>query len=460
MASQKKISLQKLEINPQPFQSKFLFSAARYPALIGGWGCGKSMFAIMRMLVCMQEIKSNLGLIVRREFTDLRDSTVKDFERYTGMKLDGNKEVKLPNGSVIMFRHGEELDTLKNINLGAFFIEQAEEFDTDDQFQFLRGRLRLSVTPFHTGFIIGNTAGHNWIWRLWKQQQNTEFDLTEATTFDNKENLPKDFIEDLKRMELESPHHYARYVMNSWEDFEEFDTLISFQFVAQCVNQMFTPDGGYIIACDPAHFGDDETVITALQRCGANRYKQVYLAGYQGQDLMYTAGRLMDLRKQLGPERVSHILIDDVGLGIGLCDRLTEQNVDVVRFKSGDKALDEGFNNKRAENYWRLRGMLETKLLDLMPSEKQIQQMTTLKFGFKSNGKKYIESKDEAKKRGIKSPDYADALMMACSVAHFIPEEHKELTKTQEFWQNVHRDIELINARKNDEVEDDKFRVL
>ena len=50
--------------------------------------------------------------------------------------------------------------------------------------------------------------------------------------------------------------------------------------------------------------------------------------------------------------------------------------------------------------------------------------------------------------------------MMACSVAHFIPEEHKTLTTGQEFWQTVKRDIEMINERKNDEVESDTFRSL
>uniref|UniRef100_A0A6M3XUA2 Putative terminase n=1 Tax=viral metagenome TaxID=1070528 RepID=A0A6M3XUA2_9ZZZZ len=420
------------------------------------------MFGIMRGLICSQEIKENLGLIVRREFTDLRDSTVKDFERYTGRKLDTNKEVHLPNGSVIMFRHGEELDTLKNINLGWFMIEQAEEFLTDEQFQFLRGRLRRGDVPFHTGFVIGNTAGHNWIWKLWKQGLGlqSEYELIEATTFDNTSNLPKDFIEDLKRLEIESPHHYARYVMNSWEDFEEFDTLIPYQFVAQCINQLFTPDGGYVISCDPAHFGDDETVISALQLCPGNRYKQIYLESYQGKDLMHTAGKLVDLRKQLGAERVSHILIDDIGLGVGLSDRLIEQGVDVVRFKSSEKSIMDGFFNKRSECYWKLRGMLENKLIDLMPSEKQLQQLTTLKFKFKSNGKKYIESKDDAKKRGIKSPDYADCLMMACSIAHFIPEEEKPLTRAELFWQTVKRDVELEGIRRKAGEDENVFRSI
>jgi hypothetical protein len=441
-------------------QEKFIFSTSRFPAFIAGVGTGKTMAALFRMRGLMKQYPGNLGIVIRKEFTDLHDSTIKDWNRYTNMPVGSNKEVSFPNGSQILFRHGDEINVLKNINAGAIFIEQAEEFLNDEAFQFLRDRLRRSEAGFRSLFITGNTAGHNWIHRLWKAQQLPEHELIEANTFDNIANLPEDFIADLRRKEQEAPHHYARYVMNSWEDYEEFDTLISFQFVNQCINQMFTPDGGYIIACDPAHFGDDETVITALQRCGANKYKQVYLAGYQGQDLMYTAGKIMDLRKQLGIERVSHVLIDDVGLGIGLSDRLIEQDIDVVRFKSGDKALDEGFNNKRAENYWRLRNMLESKVVDLLPNEKQIQQMTTLKFGFKSNGKKYIESKDEAKKRGIKSPDYADALMMACSVAHFIPEEQKELTKAGEFWQTVKRDIEMIKERKNDEVEENVFRTL
>ena len=451
-----------MKVNPKPFQNNFLFTEKRFPAFIAGWATGKTLFGILRGMICSEKVPDNLGLIVRKEFTDLHDSTIQDFERYTGLKVNADKDVILPNKSKIMFRHGKELDVLKNINLGWFMMEQPEEFEVDEQFQFLRGRLRRSNVPFHTGFLTGNTAGHNWIWKIWKQSPNpvSENGLTEATTFDNASNLPKDFIEDLKRLEMESPHHYARYVMNSWEDFEEFDTLIPYQFVAQCINQLFTPDGGYVISCDPAHFGDDETVITALQLCPDNRYKQIYLESYQGKDLMETAGKLVDLRKQLGAERVSHILIDDIGLGVGLSDRLIEQGVDVVRFKSSEKAIMDGFFNKRSECYWKLRGMLENKLIDLMPSEKQLQQLTTLKFKFKSNGKKYIESKDDAKKRGIKSPDYADCLMMACSIAHFIPEEEKPLTRAELFWQTVKRDLELEGIRRKAGEDENVFRSI
>ena len=158
-----------LKLNLKLFQDNFWHSLKRYPAMISGWGTGKTLFAILRGMDLSQEIPENLGLFVRKEYTDLRDSTIKDFEKYTGLRLDANKEVRFPNGSMIMFRHGAELDVLKNINLGWFCIEQAEEFESEEQFEFLRGRLRRANVKFHTGFIIANANGQNWIWLEFKK---------------------------------------------------------------------------------------------------------------------------------------------------------------------------------------------------------------------------------------------------------------------------------------------------
>ena len=184
-------------------QYDFMTTEARYPAFVAGWADGKSMALILKCFEAAERYPNNLVLIVRYAFTDLRDSTMRDFEKYTGITIPSNKDVQLPNGSVIMFRHGSQLETLQNINLGAFGIEQAEEFDSDNEFQLLRGRLRREGVP-HFGAIIANTNGHNWIWNLWKRHnptRNKDFELYEANTFDNAHNLPADFIEDLKRME-------------------------------------------------------------------------------------------------------------------------------------------------------------------------------------------------------------------------------------------------------------------
>lgn len=109
-----------------------------------------TLVLIQRAMKLSQCYSDNLGLVVRRVFKDLADSTIKDFELYTGLKVPmSTRDVVLPGSrSRIMFRHLEELTSgptkslIQNVNLGWFAIEQAEEMDTPEQFQMLRGRLR------------------------------------------------------------------------------------------------------------------------------------------------------------------------------------------------------------------------------------------------------------------------------------------------------------------------------
>lgn len=199
-------------------QSDFIGAYEQFPAYVAAVGCGKSTSLIGKALFHSEESPDNLGVIVRKNYTDLRDSTLKDYELYTGRKVkETTKEDKLPNGSVIMFRHGDELPTLKNINLGWFAIEQGEEFPDDTTWQFLKMRLRRNV-KFRTGFMIANTNGHNWIWKIFKENSPPEnHKLIEATTYDFKDILPEDYIKNLETLPKKL---FSRYVMNSWEEAE------------------------------------------------------------------------------------------------------------------------------------------------------------------------------------------------------------------------------------------------
>lgn len=264
------------KISSKLYQFGFLTSLKRFPGIIAGWGTGKTMNAILKGYIHSHAFKNNLGLVVRKNFTDLRDSTLKDFERYTGLKVPQHtKEITFSNGSTIMFRHGDELSALQNVNLGWAYIEQAEEFDTDDTFQMLRGRARRILEPdtsiwenksFVIGpiyksyiktlqeqkpqqiFVVANANGHNWIWRNWIKKVPREFtqelyeeisretgvpieelkklsspdqyECFQANTFENRENLPDSFISDLMTLKQESPQKYEQFVLNSHESFD------------------------------------------------------------------------------------------------------------------------------------------------------------------------------------------------------------------------------------------------
>jgi hypothetical protein len=254
-----------MEIKLKPYQDRYVFNPTRHPAMIAGWGTGKTMCAILRAMIYSETIPDNLGIIFRREYVDLRDSTLRDFEKYTGIKVNSQRNAQV-GSSMIMFRHVEELNNLQNLNLGWFFIEQAEELASDEEFFMLWGRLRRDLKPsdeflklglsIHSGWITGSVKGDNWIRSLWKLSPEPEFSLIEATTIDNAENLPADYLKslcELKRLKLDV---YRQYVENDWEVSIEGRV---FRGVDECaVGQLEEPKPGrkYKIGIDVAKYRD------------------------------------------------------------------------------------------------------------------------------------------------------------------------------------------------------------
>lgn len=414
-------NLNSLQIEPKPFQDGFLNTKVRYPAFVAAWGTGKTLFAILRGLR-LSTIPNNLGLIVRNEFTDLRDSTIRDFEEYTALKVGSDKDVTLPDGSKIMFRHGKELDVLKNINLGWFLIEQAEEFDTDDQFQFLRGRLRRAKT-LHCGMVIANVKGHNWIWRTWKANPpSDEYKLWEATTFDNASNLPESYIKDLETMKNESPVHYNRFVLNSWDELEEGDIVIQYSDIieSQKVN-IIQPFTKKIIACDPAEMGDDETVIYALEN-----EKKIDEDIFCQKEPMETVGRIIAMKRK---HNANLIVGDAIGIGSGIFSRLAEMQEPTLPLKVSEKDTVSDpakFFNLRAEIYWYAREQFQERIPTIF-DDQLMTQLSAIKHQRNSFGQIQIEKKEDIKARLGKSPDRADAYVMGLWGLRFATPKEKEV---------------------------------
>lgn len=427
-AQREKTLSARLKLNLKDFQDGFWHSLARYPAFLAGWGTGKTLFGILRGLDLSQEIIDNLGLVVRKEFTDLRDSTIKDFEKYTGKTLDSNKEVKLFNGSTIMFRHGAELDALKNINLGWFLIEQAEEFETEEQFEFLRGRLRRANVSFHTGFVLANANGHNWVWKLWKSAPaSKDYKLFEATSFDNAENLPADYVEDLRKMEQEAPHHFRRYVMNSSEEIEGIDSIISYEWIRQAINNVLLryDRNRVVVACDPAWFGNDETVIYVLKE-----EKIIDSKIYNKRSTMETAGEINIMFKKHN----AHISAVDVGMGAGIIDRLGEMEIPVVSISSNSASTNKRFKNLKAEMWFYAAELFRYGQVSIPDDNVLVEQLASVPYKMASNGQIEVESKEKVKTRLGRSPDRADALIYGLYALQFAQMKEKGLLEPQK-WQ-------------------------
>ncbi len=401
-----------MDLKLLPFQDKFIFSQARYPALISGIGTGKTLCLLMKVWNYCEMYPGSLALIVRKEYTDLRDSTLKDFERYFGVDVDSNKEYRFPNGSVLMFRHGDEMNVLKNVNLSIFAIEQAEEFQTEETFMFLRDRLRRDNGPYRQGCLIANASGHNWLWKFWVANETPGFELYTANTFENAKNLPADFIDDLKHMEKDSPNHFRQYVMNSFEEMDSDDLLLDYRTVYESPDIEFLHPGirKRVMAVDVARFGEDETVFSIIESYNVSQWSQVWQDTWKTKSTMETTGRIVELCQTW---ELDQVVIDDTGVGGGVTDRLGELNIPVVGFIGAEKPANELYFNKRSEAFFRLKEVFGQRNLKILRDDVLQEQLMMIKFKYISNGKKAIVSKDDMRKEGLKSPDRADALAMA-----------------------------------------------
>ena len=397
-----------IDFKPTWFQAPFLHSTARFPAYVAAWATGKTYTAIMKAVMLSAKYPNNKGLILRKNFSDLKDSTMSDFTKYTGMKVPvQSKTVRFQNGSEILFHHADELaGVAQNINLGWFFIEQAEEFDSEELFMLLRGRLRRENST-RQGIIIGNTNGHNWIWRMWKNNPQKNYELHEAKTFDNKDLLPDDFIADLATMKEQSLKHYNRFVMNSWEDTDTADKVFDYASLLNAVD-LDTRDyctDARIISCDPAEFGSDKTVIY-----GWKGLKIIEDETLSKKSLMSTAGHVARMYNKIG---ASAIYIDDIGVGAGVRDRLRELKYNVIPVKSGSRPEDPAHYVKlRDQIYMYAAQMFKEERVSIPDDQKLIEDLSVYTYDLNSKGQNIVERKKDVRKRLSRSTDHGDACVM------------------------------------------------
>jgi hypothetical protein len=138
------------------------------------------------------------------------------------------------------------------------------------------------------------------------------------------------------------------------------------------------------------------------------------IRAWRGLDLMQTVGRVVAEYEGLPPSaKPREILVDSIGVGAGVVDRLHEMGLPVRGVNvSETPSLKETYMNLRTELWFKTKGWLENRSCKLPENEQLMAELTSIKYSFTSSGKMKAESKDEMRKRGLGSPDLADALCL------------------------------------------------
>ncbi len=203
-------------------QRRFWKAQKKFVLFSGGFGCGKSLMLILKAIEMAVNHPNNYILMGRKTYPELRDTLWKDFQGVCPeflIESSSRAEMRITfrNKSEIIFRH---LDTIaeseiRSMNLGAAFIDQAEDIPKD-VFLGLRGRLRREGVPEeYRRIYMSCNPSLTWLFADFKQHPLAEYEVIEASTLENAANLPDGYVKDLMKYPLSWRRQYVEGVWDT-----------------------------------------------------------------------------------------------------------------------------------------------------------------------------------------------------------------------------------------------------
>ena len=157
-----------------------------------------------------------------------------------------------------------------------------------------------------------------------------------------------------------------------------------------------------VIGVDVAMFGGDRSVIMLRQGLYSNILYQV--RGNTPETLAAHAARLYDEHK------ADALIVDATGVGEAVMSSLRLMNRSPIAFYAGEKSLLPNCVNRRAEVWYKMREWF--KLGGAIPDNSDLRDdLVGPEFQYTAGSSKIqLERKQDMAKRGLASPDLADAL--------------------------------------------------
>lgn len=343
----------------------------------------------------------------------------------SGYKLGTAENKAVGRSATIQLLHGSEVAFWANANEHAKGIMQAVPSEAD------------------TEIILESTANGlgNFFHQQWQQAEASLSDFRAIFVpwyWQNEysRSLEKDFSLSSQEVELARYYTLSREQLN-WRRYKIAELSVTGQdgekafrqeypcspdeaFVTTGEDTYIQPDivmharktkaeavGRLVIGVDPARFGDDRTCL--IRRRGRVAFG---LESYSKKDTMEVVGICHQI---LETEKPDKMFIDIGGLGAGILDRLFELGYRgiVVGVNAGARPLNARiYSNKRAEMWGSLLEWLRDEPCQVPDDNALHSDICGIRYKIDSNSRLQMERKEDMKKRGIRSPDSADAICL------------------------------------------------
>ncbi len=222
-----------------------------------------------------------------------------------------------------------------------------------------------------------------------------------------------DYVRDMKLRYSESSNAYRVRVLGDFPISDD-DTIIPREMIEGAIDRDVKPTGGAVVlGVDVARRGKDASAICIRQ---GNHVLGREVLIRKKLDTMQVVGWVQSEMKNLTSSgyEIGEVLIDSIGLGAGVVDRLMEKGVDVRGINvSESPSIGSEYFNLRSELWWKCREWFERRDCVIPNDEKLIEELVTVQQDYNSDKLK-VESKEKTRRnldRGS-SPDRADAFVL------------------------------------------------
>lgn len=220
-----------------------------------------------------------------------------------------------------------------------------------------------------------------------------------------------DFVEDMRRRYGELSNAFRVRVLGEFPAGDD-DVVIPYDLAEAALKRDVQPvNQRPVWGLDVARFGSDST---ALAKRKGNVLREP-VKEKRGYDTMQTVGWVkLEYDETPLDDRPVEILVDVIGYGAGVVDRGRELNLPVrgINVSESPALVTEKFVNLRAELWFRGRRWLEKRDCNIANDEGLLAELVGPRYRFTSSGKTIVESKDDMRKRGLMSPNKADAFLL------------------------------------------------
>tara|TARA_R110000822_G_scaffold4905_2_gene21221 strand:- start:11379 stop:12812 length:1434 start_codon:yes stop_codon:yes gene_type:complete len=261
----------------------------------------------------------------------------------------------------------------------------------------------MTGNPTRTsGFFFNSFHGakNNW----WTRKVSCEELIEEGAEYVSK-TFPAEIANDFG---IDSNAYRVR-VLGEFPTTED-EQVIPFELAEAAVERDVVPTDIYrtVWGLDVARFGDDKSAL--CKRRGNTVLEPV--KWWQHKDLMQTTG-IVKYEYEEAEDKPSEILVDVIGLGGGVVDRLYELGLPVRGINVAESASAKDIYARQRDELWfKARDWFLKRDCSLPDDGMLLGELVAPLYSFTSSGKMQVESKSDMKRRGFKSPDLADAFVL------------------------------------------------